>query len=555
MTSAGPAPLLPAAVSHERGQPYAGHVCIIGGGVAGVVTARVLLAEGVQCTLLEKSHTLGGVWADNYTGFGIQVPSRLYEFPDKPLPAGWDFAAGERIHGYIQEYAREHDVYEAARFGCDVKCISRDAEQWKVEVESESAGHEVLAFDFVVIATGVYSSTDKFIPQYTGAECRAPGTYLHSVDLKDPSLCKDKHVITVGYGKSAFDCAQIASKLASSSTLLFREVHWPIPRKILGLVDFEWATFSRFGAGCLKPTYPHCGPIEGLVHSIPGLLEGFWWLVAKIFSWQFGLKACTVDLEPKQGFLADYWGGHGCIPHPSFFPQVQSGAIGVKQNSIRTVKPKSVVLESGEELPADVVIFGTGFRPSLSFLPEEVRALRENDGLWLYRQMVHPDQPALCWLNSNTTTFTNITTAAIQARWLAEMLRHGLPSAEEMRSTIEEQKAWKRETMPNAGHARAYMIQTHQVHYYDDLLRDMGVSVRRKQGPLRALRELFEPYRPRDYASVVAGEYKTRKGDLCPARAAQRSFCGELLLCIGMLAIICAACSFMSAHAPLPSWR
>merc|ERR1712056_100931 len=80
---------------------------------------------------------------------------------------------------------------------------------------------------------------------------------------------------------------------------------------------------------------------------------------------------------------------------------------------------------SGEEIPADVVIFGTGFKQNMDFLPAEVRAHREEDGLWLYRQMVHPDCPSLFFVNSNTTTFTNITTAAIQARWLAELLMKG----------------------------------------------------------------------------------------------------------------------------------
>merc|ERR1712167_78081 len=108
----------------------------------------------------------------------------------------------------------------------------------------------MLIYDLVIVATGVYSSTDKFIPEYPGAE-KFEGTWLHSVDLKDIRQCSGKHVITVGAGKSAFDCAQFSAKVATSSTLLYRTAHWPVPRKILGLVPFQWATFSRFGAGVL----------------------------------------------------------------------------------------------------------------------------------------------------------------------------------------------------------------------------------------------------------------------------------------------------------------
>merc|ERR1711971_1247553 len=98
-----------------------GSVCIIGGGVAGIATARVLLADGFTCTLFEKTEELGGVWADNYTGSGIQVPSRLYEFPDDPLPRGWDYASASCITSYILKYARKHGVTSVAWLGCSVE--------------------------------------------------------------------------------------------------------------------------------------------------------------------------------------------------------------------------------------------------------------------------------------------------------------------------------------------------------------------------------------------------------------------------------------------------
>merc|ERR1712178_667548 len=93
------------------------------------------------------------------------------------------------------------------------------------------------------------------------------------------------------------------------------------------------------------------------------------------------------------------------------------------------------------------------------------------------------------------------------------MLEHGLPSAEVMEAEIQEKKQWKRSTMPNAGKARSYMMQTHQVHYYDELLRDFGASPCRKRGFFAAVREFFEPYRPRDYNTIVTGEYKLRAAE------------------------------------------
>merc|ERR1719198_354636 len=161
----------------------------------------------------------------------------------------------------------------------------------------------------------------------------------------------------------------------------------------------------------------------------------------------------------------------------------------------------------------------------MGFLPPQLQKYRENDGLWLYRQMVHPDVPSLFFVNSNTTTFTNITTASIQARWLAEMLERGLPSQGEMWAEIREKQHWKRSTMPHAGAARAYMMQTHQVHYYDELLQDIGAVPCRKRGIFAALREFFEPYRPRDYDTIVTGEYK--------GQVAEQLTFGQSQMCTG----------------------
>ncbi|MGH8594954.1 MAG: NAD(P)-binding protein [Gammaproteobacteria bacterium] len=61
-------------------------VGIIGAGVAGLSTTKLLLAQGLDCTVFDRSSVLGGVWAVGYSNFGVQVQRELYEFPDWPLP-------------------------------------------------------------------------------------------------------------------------------------------------------------------------------------------------------------------------------------------------------------------------------------------------------------------------------------------------------------------------------------------------------------------------------------------------------------------------------------
>jgi cation diffusion facilitator CzcD-associated flavoprotein CzcO len=495
----------------------------------------MLIEEGVDCTLFETTDKLGGVWAENYVGFGIQVPSALYEFPDEPLPEGFDFCSGPRICEYIQQYAKRHGVTKVVKFNSRVLKIDPQGTNGHEVTYEDRSGPHTVKFDLVVVATGVYGKQDKFIPDWDG-KGNFEGEILHCADYLDLSISEGKHVVSVGYGKSSFDCAQVSVPVAKSSTILFREAHWCVPRKILGLVPFEFATFSRFGAACLQPLYVATGPFEKILHGIPLLLTLFWQLVAFIFRKQFDMPE---ECVPEKGFIADFWGGHGILPHPDFFPLVNAGSIKAVKGEIEHIKAKSLVLTCGDEIPCDILVAATGYKPVRSFLPQEIVDLKEKDGFWLYRQMVHPDYPTIIFLNSETTTFTNITTASVQARWLVELLAgtFKLPSKEEMVGQIRAMQEWKRSTMPNAGAARAYMIQTHQVHYYDQLLKDMGASIRRKQGGVvtAALKEIFDPYRPRDFGSVITGEFKHRRGEQANPGDAQASFGKEGVVVIAFL--------------------
>ena len=81
-------------------------VAIIGGGVAGLNTARALTARGIQCTIYESSPDVGGVWRTNYSGYGLQVPRNLYEFLDFSMTSvsPWTYPTGAQVQAYIKAY-------------------------------------------------------------------------------------------------------------------------------------------------------------------------------------------------------------------------------------------------------------------------------------------------------------------------------------------------------------------------------------------------------------------------------------------------------------------
>jgi dimethylaniline monooxygenase (N-oxide forming) len=101
-------------------------VAVIGAGVAGLVSAKVLKADGFHVTVFEKDSTVGGVWSPTraYTELRTNNPREAYAFSDFPHPASSDeFPTAGQAHAYLESYA-EHST--AGRTGCCLATSSVD---------------------------------------------------------------------------------------------------------------------------------------------------------------------------------------------------------------------------------------------------------------------------------------------------------------------------------------------------------------------------------------------------------------------------------------------
>ena len=67
------------------------------------------------------------------------------------------------------------------------------------------------AFDFVVVATGMYSGACPHMPAHPG-QADFAGEVLHSHGFTRREQAAGKRVVVVGGGKSAVDCAVAAVK-------------------------------------------------------------------------------------------------------------------------------------------------------------------------------------------------------------------------------------------------------------------------------------------------------------------------------------------------------
>merc|ERR1711972_91759 len=196
-----------------------------------------------------------------------------------------------------------------------------------------------------------------------------------------------------------------------------------------------------------------------------------------------------------------------------------------------------------------------GFTKSYAYLEPALREQlnREQDGLYLYRNMFPTQVPDLCFVGSEVSTFNNILTQGLQALWLRHMLTGyvALPSVEAMDAVIETERAWKRSWMPKKGD-RAAILQLHKMAYHDQLCKDMAVNPRRKGWNLLA--ETFAPYSAADYVDLFprsdeavasAAEMEARNGGLCTKVAACAVV--AMALMVGVLTLLAPGGSLKGA--------
>lgn len=486
-------------------------VAIIGAGVAGLATARHLIGEGFDCTVFERNPALGGVWSDGYLNFGVQVQRELYQFPDWPLPKDTpNFTPGPIIQQYLQDYADHFGVTPNIRFDTRVTNLS-DAvspQGWSITSEDASGVHQEV-YNLVVICIGLYSN-QPYIPEFPDRE-NFQGEIMHNSRLKSSEQLAGKRVAVIGYGKSATDAVLEAANSAVEAHIIFRESHWPIPRKLAGILPFKWGLLNRL-CSTLIPPYQQMTPVEKVVHSIGKPLAWFYWrIVETLFYFQCRLGSgfgSRVSLVPKLPVEIDAFGESTQVPRPEFFQLARSGAINLHRTVAERFTPDGLVLANGETLDLDIVIAATGWQTDFSFIADDVwtRLNCGDDGFYLYRHIVNPDLPGLYFVG-RASTVSSILTYSLQARWLADVVsgKLELPATANMHDNIQEMKAWKQSWMPFSG-ARSARLIAHTQHYHDELLKDVGANPLRKTGFFAPIKELIFPYEPRDYASVVSTE-------------------------------------------------
>lgn len=462
-----------------------GSVCIIGAGVAGLVSAKVFSQDGFRITIFEKEPTLGGVWAPSraYPGLGTNNPRETYVFSDFPYPTRTaEFPSAQEVRDYLEAYVDRFHLRSDLRLATEVISVSRPdlAEdspgRFRVEVckVGGDSSPEVHEFDFVVVCNGVLS--DPYIPNFPGSE-RFSGAIIHSSQMPDREALEDQRVAVIGAGKSAMDCAAVAAHNARSCTLVFRRPYWMLPRYLFGK-RIDRQVFNRITEILTFPAYHTLSRPERVLRKIgrplAPILWLFWRLQCRVVARQARMPAKMVPDAPIHCYF--YHQGIGT----ELYECVQQGLVSIRRAGIDAfVDGETLRLDTGEEIASDMVICGTGWRRDVKFLePELQREVCPAGRFRLYRHILPPGEPCMGFIGYASSGNAPLT-SEVSAHWLSQYFQGqmGLPSRNDMDKDIDRVLEWTAKVFPEQ--PEAYFIGGYIAHYTDWLLRDMGLRTHR----------------------------------------------------------------------------
>ncbi|CAI5738585.1 unnamed protein product [Hyaloperonospora brassicae] len=185
-------------------------VGIIGGGAAGLITAKCLREGGHKVTVFEKTGHVGGLWKYSatassgvYKSLRTNLPTAIMQLKDFPFQKGLpSFPSHADVLQYLERYCKHYRVDDVMRLQSTVTSLSKAGRQWTIDVTSEMDGDYEETFDRVVICNGHFATPAMAVIK--GME-HFKGVVSHSRSYRTPESYKGKRVVLIGRGPSGED--------------------------------------------------------------------------------------------------------------------------------------------------------------------------------------------------------------------------------------------------------------------------------------------------------------------------------------------------------------
>jgi len=305
-------------------QPY---VVIVGGGQGGIALGARLRRLGVPAIIVEKNARPGDSWRNRYKSLCLHDPVWYDHLPYLPFPDDWPvFAPKDKIGDWLEMYTK---VMELNYWGSTTAKKARydeAAQQWEVVVERDGKPITLRPKE-LVFALGVSGYPN--MPQIPGADS-FQGEQHHSSQHPGPEAYKGKKCVVLGSNNSAHDICAALWEHGADVTMVQRSSP-PTSRPRIRLQVQVYDEMRKRDAD----------------------------LYARLEKAGF-----LLDFGPDgSGLFMKYLRrGSGYYIDVGTSELVANGSIKLKSGmSIERLNPRSVTLSDGSKLPADLLVYATGY--------------------------------------------------------------------------------------------------------------------------------------------------------------------------------------------------
>jgi len=338
-------------------------VLIVGAGLSGIGAAAHLTMQcpGKSYTIIEQRADMGGTW-DLFRYPGIRSDSDMHTlgYRFKPWLHKKTIADGPAIHEYVHETADEYGITDNIRFGHRVlgaEWSSADA-TWTVTARREEDGAEVtFRANFLFMCAGYYNYDEGYKPDFPGEE-NFKGEVIHPQHWPEDLDYAGKRVLVIGSGATAVTIVPVMAQTAANVTMLQRSPTYMVSRPAIDgfseflrkflpeKVAYGITRWRNIGMQRLVYRQARKKP-DKVAEKLIGMARDHMPQVADF----------DTHFTPKYG----PWEQRLClVPDSDMFEAIDSGKAEVVTDHIDHFTEKGILLKSGQELEADIIITATG---------------------------------------------------------------------------------------------------------------------------------------------------------------------------------------------------
>ena len=339
-------------------------VVIVGGGQGGIALGARLKRLGVSAVILEKNARAGDSWRKRYASLVLHDPVWYDHMPYRPFPQGWPvFTPKDQLADWLEAYVDDEQLDYWGGSPC-LSALRDEAEgRWYVQTVRDGAPL-TLRPRHLVLATGM--SGFPQIPQIPGAR-DFRGTIVHSSAFVGGAGWQGKKCVVVGASTSAHDLCQDLVMHGAEATMVQRSP--TIVATSEALLEYAWGRLYSEAALARGITTDLADlTVASVPHKVlPSLQKSLYETIAKRDAWLYEGLA-------RAGFLYDFGedgsGIHTCYLRRGAGYYIETGASKMiidgriklaAGTGIEHINESSVTLTNGTELPADLIVFATGY--------------------------------------------------------------------------------------------------------------------------------------------------------------------------------------------------